>query len=209
VKDSPFPPLYAILDTQVARRPLPELAENLLKAGVRLIQYRDKQASSRELFETSAQLAEKIRRAQGIFIVNDRADIALAAKADGVHLGQDDLPVEMARTLLPPGKIIGISTHSIPQVEKANRSSADYIAFGPIAPTTSKANPEPVVGLAGLEEARKATHKPLIAIGGITIKQVQAVKESGADGIAVIHGLLAAADPGESARRFLAALGAL
>jgi thiamine-phosphate pyrophosphorylase len=207
VKVSAFPPLYAIVDAQAARRRILDLTEDLLEAGVRLIQYRDKRATSRELYEMSVQMAARIGRAQAIFILNDRADIALAADADGVHVGQDDLPVELARKILGPGKIIGISTHSIAQLEEADRSSADYIAFGPVAPTGTKANPEPVVGLAGVAEARKSTRKPLVAIGGITLEQAKLVKETGVESVAVIQALIGADDPGERARQFLEAFG--
>jgi thiamine-phosphate pyrophosphorylase len=207
VVDPPFPPLYAIIDPQVACRPILEVTEILLNAGVRLIQYRNKQASSRDLFEAGVQVAERLHRAGGIFIMNDRADVALAAGADGVHLGQDDLPVEMARTVLSRDKIVGVSTHSLSQVQRADQTSADYVAFGPIFATESKMNAEPVVGLAGLAQARKATRKPLVAIGGITLMQARAVKESGADSVAVIQGLIGAPDPGERARQFLEILG--
>jgi thiamine-phosphate pyrophosphorylase len=207
VVDPPFPPLYAIIDSQVACRPILEVTEILLNAGVRLIQYRNKQASSRDLLEAGVQVAERLHRAGGIFIMNDRADVALVAGADGVHLGQDDLPVEMARTVLSRNKIVGVSTHSLSQVQRADQTSADYVAFGPIFATESKMNAEPVVGLAGLAQARKATRKPLVAIGGITLMQARAVKESGADSVAVIQGLIGAPDPGERARQFLKILG--
>jgi thiamine-phosphate pyrophosphorylase len=207
VTDSLLPPLYAVLDAaRIGNRPLLEITEVLLQAGVGLIQYRDKQACSRDLFQAGTQIANRLRKRQGIFVMNDRADVTLAVGADGVHLGQDDLPVEKARMLLSRDKIIGISTHSIAQVEEADQSSADYIAFGPIFPTGSKANPDPVVGLDGLAQARKATRKPLVAIGGITVDRAKAVKESGADSIAVIQALIAAPDPGERARQFLEAI---
>jgi len=205
----PLPPLYAIIDAQIAFRPILEVTETLLEAGVRLIQYRNKQACSRELFEAGVQVAERVRRVGGIFIMNDRADVALALGADGVHLGQDDLPVEMARSVLSRDKIIGVSTHTLSQVQDADQSSADYIAFGPIFATGAKTNPEPVVGLAGLVQARKATRKPLVAIGGITLTQARAVKESGADSIAVIQALLGAPDPGQQARQFVQELSAI
>lgn len=205
----PLPPLYAILDpAQLKDRLLLDVMENLLQAGVRLIQYRDKQACSRDLFEISVQIARRVHAWRGVFIMNDRTDVALAAGADGVHLGQDDLPVEMARRLLPDGKIIGISTHSLAQVEEADRSSADYIAFGPVFPTRSKSRPDPLVGLDGLTQVRKLTRKPLVAIGGITIEQAKAVKEYGADSVAVIQALLGAPDAGQQARHFLEALSA-
>ncbi len=203
-----LPRFYAILDAEQAGERSPVvLCEALLGAGVRLIQYRDKQASSRELFETSRELAERVRRAGGIFIVNDRADVARAAGADGVHLGQEDLPVELARRVLEAGKCVGFSTHDLEQVAKADESSADYIAFGPIFSTQSKARPDPVVGLEGLRAARRATRKPLVAIGGITLEKAREVIEAGADSVAVIADLLRAPDIATRAREFLTILG--
>jgi thiamine-phosphate pyrophosphorylase len=144
-----------------------------------------------------------VREAGGIFIVNDRADVARAVDADGVHVGQDDLPVESARALVGPGKLIGYSTHVLEQVREADRSTADYVAFGPIFPTASKENPDAVVGLEGLGEARKATHKPLVAIGGITLENARTVIEAGADSVAVIRGLVGAPDIRTRAEEFL------
>jgi thiamine-phosphate pyrophosphorylase len=143
----------------------------------------------------------------GMFIVNDRADIARAVDADGVHVGQEDLPVECARSILGRGKWVGYSTHVLEQVKEADRSSADYIALGPIFPTASKENPDAVVGLDGLRAARQATRKPLVAIGGITIQNARAVMEAGADSVAVIRGLLSGPDLGKRAEEFLKVLG--
>lgn len=203
-----IPRFYAILDAaQIGGRPPAAICEILLAAGVRLIQYRYKRASSRQLYETSCQLSEQVRRAEGIFIVNDRADVARAVGADGVHLGQEDLPVELARRVLEPGKWVGYSTHGLAQVREAARSSADYIAFGPIFPTQSKEKPHPVVGLDGLRRARQATCKPLVAIGGITLENVRDVIGAGADSVAIIADLLKAPDVGQRAKEFLRALG--
>jgi thiamine-phosphate pyrophosphorylase len=203
-----LPRLYAIIDpAQGGGRSSVEVAAALLAAGVRLIQYRDKQASSRELYESAQQVAECVRQTGGTIIVNDRADVARAVDADGVHVGQDDLPVESARALLGPGKLVGYSTHVLEQVREADASSADYIAFGPIFPTTSKANPDRVVGLSGLREARKATRKPLVAIGGITLQTARAIIEAGADSIAVISALVGASDIRARAREFLKQVG--
>ena len=203
-----LPRLYAILDAaQTGDRSLTEVCEILLAAGVRLIQYRDKQASSLQLYEAGCQIAEQVRRAAGLFFVNDRADVARAVGADGVHLGQGDLPVELARRSLEPGKLVGCSTHDLAQVREADQSSADYIAFGPIFPTQSKAKPDAVVGLAGLREARQATRKPLVAIGGITLATAREVTGAGADSVAVIADLLKASDIGARAREFLRVLG--
>jgi thiamine-phosphate diphosphorylase len=206
--DFPFPRLYAIIDgPQTAGRSPAAIAEILLAAGIRLIQFRDKQASSRELFETSRQISQRVRQSKGIFIVNDRADVARAVDAGGVHVGQDDLPVELARRILGPGKWVGYSTHRLEQVREAERSSADYIAFGPIFPTESKEKPDPVVGLEGLREARQATRKLLVAIGGMTVQNVRAVIAAGADSVAMIRGLLEAPDIGKRAEEFLKVLG--
>jgi thiamine-phosphate pyrophosphorylase len=202
-----IPRLYAIVDPARAGGRLPAMvARELLSAGVRLIQFRDKHASSRQLYETCAELKELFRDSGCRLIVNDRADVARATDADGVHLGQDDLPVEMARRVLAPDRLIGCSTHSVGQVVEADRTTADYIAFGPIFPTASKANPDPVVGLEGLQEARRATGKPLVAIGGITMRNAHEVLVAGADSVAVLGDLMNAPDIRERAREFLSVL---
>jgi thiamine-phosphate pyrophosphorylase len=202
-----IPRLYAIIDpAQAGGRSSLEVAAALLGAGVRLIQLRDKHASTRQLYETSLQMAECVWGSKGVFIVNDRADVARAVNADGVHVGQDDLPVESARSILEPGKWVGFSTHVMAQVAEADRSSADYIAFGPVFATRSKEDPDPVVGLEGLREARKATRKPLVAIGGITVENARRAIEAGADSVAVIRDLLAAPDVGARAEKFLRVL---
>jgi len=202
-----IPRLYAIVDpARAGVRPAAAVARELLSAGVQLIQFRDKHASSRQLYETCAELKELLRDSGCGLIVNDRADVARATDADGVHLGQDDLPVEMARRVLAPDRLIGCSTHSVGQVLEADRSTADYIAFGPIFPTASKENPDPLVGLEGLREARQATRKPLVAIGGITLQNAREVLAAGADSVAVIGDLLNGPDIRGRAREFLGLL---
>ena len=199
-----FPRLYAIIDpAQAGGRSPVEVAATLIAAGVRIIQLRDKHASSRELYQAARTVAASVQSAGGTFILNDRADIALAAEADGVHVGQEDLPVDSARAVLGAGKIIGYSTHVLEQVRKADRTSADYIAFGPIFATASKANPDAVVGLEGLREARKTTRKPLVAIGGITLESAPSVIAAGADSVAVIRALVGAPDIRRRAEEFL------
>ena len=203
-----IPRLYAIIDPARAGGRLTAVAaRELLSAGVRLIQFRDKHASSRQLYETCVELRELLRDSGCSLIVNDRADVARAADAEGVHLGQGDLPVEMARRVLAPHQWIGCSTHSLDQVVEADRTTADYIAFGPIFPTASKENPDPVVGLEGLREARRATGKPLVAIGGINLRNAGEVFGAGADSVAVIGDLLNAPDIRERAQEFLSVLG--
>lgn len=137
------------------------------------------------------------------FIVNDRADIAAMVRASGVHVGQDDLPVEDARGICKAPQWVGVSTHNLNQFREAARSSADYIAVGPIFPTVTKLNPDPVVGLALLREARQLTQKPLVAIGGIHTGNAAAVFEAGADSVAVIGDIASASDPAGRVREFL------
>jgi len=208
-----IPRLYAIIDAVRLESLSPiEMAETLLDAGVRLIQYRYKNGSSRHVFQVSMQIANRLRAAGGVFIVNDRADLALIAGADGVHVGQEDLPVELARRVLEghgPGepsrpRLIGCSTHNLAQLKEAEDTSADYIAFGPVFATQSKAKPDPLVGLDGLREARSATRKPLVAIGGITLESAAAVIEAGADSVAIIGDLVKGT--AQRAREFLAIL---
>jgi thiamine-phosphate pyrophosphorylase len=202
-----IPRFYAIIDPARAGGRLPAaVARELLSAGVRLIQFRDKHASSRQLYEACAELKELLRDSGCSLIVNDRADVARAVDADGVHLGQDDLPVEMARRILAPDKTIGRSTHSVDQVIEADRSAADYIAYGPIFSTASKETPDPVVGLEGLRVARGATRKPLVAIGGITLQNASEVLTAGADSVAVIGDLFAGPDIRARAGAFLKVL---
>ena len=184
-----LPKLYAITDTELSNCSHVEIVERLLAGGARLIQLRDKEANAKDMFE-AAQACLKLTRAAGAtLIINDRVDIALAADADGVHLGQDDLTVAEARALLGPNKIIGVSTHSLAQVKAALLTSASYLAVGPIFPTTTKANPDPVVGLELLRQARRLTPLPLVGIGGITPETAPEVLLAGAQSVAVISAL--------------------
>ena len=213
-----LPRFYAIIGRfpEASGLPLDEIARMLTGAGVRLIQIRakpfgfapGKQAGSRELLDQTRQLLSLLPR-ESTLIVNDRADVAQLSGAAGVHLGQDDLPAAAARKLLGPEKIIGWSTHSAAQVEAANQLPADYLAFGPIFATATKPDTEPVVGLAGLREARKLTRKPLVAIGGITPANAAAVIEAGADSVAVIAGWLGAPDIPARLEEFRRTLGRL
>ncbi len=184
-----LPKLYAITDTELSNCSHVEIVERLLAGGARLIQVRDKEASAKDLFEATQACLKRTRAAGATLIVNDRTDVALAADADGVHLGQDDLTVAEARALLGPDKIIGVSTHSLAQFEAALLTSANYVAIGPVFPTATKANAEPVVGLELLRQARRLTSLPLVAIGGITLATAHSVLAAGADSVAVISAL--------------------
>jgi thiamine-phosphate pyrophosphorylase len=198
-----FPSLYAILDRGLLTAPAVELAGTLAEAGVELVQFRDKRAAG-QLYAEVKELVEALAPRSVRLIVNDRADIAAMAGAAGVHVGQSDLPVEEARTICGGSLWVGVSTHNLKQLREADATSADYIAVGPIFPTATKENPDPVVGIEFLREARQRTRKPLVAIGGITIESAADVFRAGADSVAVIRDLLSAPDPAARASEYLA-----
>ena len=201
-----LPRLYVILDAALLTVSETECAQKLAGAGVRLLQYRNKQASARELFESSKQLSSLLIP-QGVnFMVNDRADVAAAAGATGVHVGQDDLRADAARLIVGMEKLLGVSTHNLSQFKEAISTSADYVAVGPVFPTSTKANPDPVVGIELIRRIRPLTEKPIVAIGGITLDRVAEVTRAGADSVAVISDILLAPDPGQRARQYIQVL---
>jgi len=198
-----LPRLYVILDAALLTVPETECAKELAGAGVRLLQYRDKRATVRELFESSKRLSSLLIP-QGItFVVNDRADVALATEASGVHVGQEDLRAEAARSVIGTGKLLGVSTHNLDQFKHATATSADYVAIGPVFSTSTKANPDPVVGIELIRRVRPLTDKPIVAIGGITLERAAEVIQAGADSVAVISDILLAPDPGQRARQYI------
>lgn len=198
-----LPPLYVILDAALLPSDPIELTKKLLAAGARLFQYRNKTSSSRELLHASQALCMTVRQHGGIFLVNDRADISRLAGATGVHLGQDDLSVAAARNIVGADCLIGLSTHNLRQFAAAVESSADYIAVGPMFPTSGKQNPDPVVGVDLIRTARKLTTKPIVAIGGITLERAREVIDAGADCVAVISDILKARNPADRVRQYL------
>jgi thiamine-phosphate pyrophosphorylase len=201
-----LPRLYVILDATLLTVSAIECAQELAGAGVRLMQYRHKYAPAGEMLNVSKELASTLQP-QGItFIVNDRPDVAAMAHASGVHVGQDDLGLEATRSLVGD-KIIGISTHNLEQFEKAIESSADYIAVGPIFATSSKENPDPVVGTELIRRVRSLTDKPIVAIGGIKLENAAEVVAAGADSVAVISDILRAPDRRQRAKQYLDLLG--
>ena len=197
-----LPRLYVILDAALLAIPEKECARQLMDAGVRLLQYRNKGATSRQLLENVKRLSGELIPRGATFIVNDRSDVAALAGASGVHVGQEDLSVEDARAVVGRKALVGVSTHNRAQFEQAAGSSADYIAVGPIFSTSSKAKPDPVVGTEFLREVRPLTDKPIVAIGGITLERAREVVRAGADSLAVISDILRAPDPGQRARQF-------
>jgi thiamine-phosphate pyrophosphorylase len=202
-----LPRLYVVLDAALLTVPETECAQELADAGVRLLQYRNKLAPARELFFSSQKLASLLSPLGVSFVVNDRADVAALAGADGVHVGQEDLGVEEARHVMGPERLVGLSTHDLEQFHQAAASSADYIAVGPVFSTATKANPNPVVGTEFLRKIRLLTDKPIVAIGGITLERAAAIIDAGADSVAVISDILRAPDPGTRARQYIELLG--
>ena len=184
-----------ILDPSVCPgRSLDNILKEAAGAGAKLFQYRNKLASMKEAYAEAVPL-RKIAAELGVtFIVNDRCDLALAVDADGVHLGQGDLPYRGARTVMGTDKLIGLSTHNPDQVQEADRLKPDYIGFGPIFKPGSKQDHDPVVGIQGLKEIRRLTSLPIFAIGGLTVENVADAIKAGADGVAVISAIVAVPD---------------
>lgn len=186
-----LPKIYAITDTGISGLSHLAQVERLVRGGARLIQLREKYATSRNFYDEAEKVIKFARDRTLKIIINDRVDIALALKADGVHLGQDDLPPEYARSILGPEAIIGFSTHSLAQAQAAIKLQIDYIAIGPIFETSTKENPDAIVGLEGLREVRNLIGSfPAVAIGGITEDNLKAVFDAGADSAALIGGIL-------------------
>ena len=201
-----LPRLYPIVDASCFREyaALFAAAEELAAAGCTLLQYRDKSGNARQMLYEARELRARLGPSVKL-IMNDRADLCLAAAFDGLHIGQDDLSPESARRIIGPDRRLGVSTHNPEQLAEADKTSADYLAIGPVFATASKANPDRVVGLEGLRRARELTCKPLVAIGGITRANARSVIDAGADSVAVISDLLR--DPRKSAEEFLKVLG--
>jgi thiamine-phosphate pyrophosphorylase len=182
-----LPRLFAIVDMQRSADPV-AFAQELFAAGVRLLQLRDKETRPRVTLSIAREI-KRIAPRDAVLIMNDRADLCLAAGFAGVHVGQEDLSAEATRRVCPQPLLVGISTHNLEQLREADASPADYIAFGPVFGTTSKANPDPTVGLELLRAARKLTQKRLVGIGGISRVNCRSVIEAGADSVAVISDL--------------------
>jgi len=197
----PLPRLYAILDSShfPDTEALCRSASELAAGGVTLLQYRNKTGNARQMLEQARDLKGRLGNSSKL-IMNDRADLCLAAEFDGVHVGQDDLSPEGARKVIGNSLWLGVSTHTPGQLAEADRTTANYLAIGPVFATGSKANPDPVIGLEGLRQVRGLTRKPLVAIGGITRANCREVIEAGADAVAVISDLLL--EPRKSAEEF-------
>jgi thiamine-phosphate pyrophosphorylase len=205
------PTLYLVTDPELARgRALTDVVAAAVRGGVTLVQLRDKQADGRPLLET-AQALKALLDPHGVpLIVNDRVDVAHATGAAGCHVGQTDLPAEAARAILGPDAIIGVSIDAVAQARTIDPALVDYVAYGPFAATATKANAGSPVGAEGLAAVHKQTTTlPLIAIGGIDPRNVAEAVRAGADGIAVVSAIMAAADPEAASRELRGAIDAV
>jgi len=190
-----LPKIYPITDARIAKLTHAEQVQKLIEGGAEIIQLRDKYASPKDFYNYAKDALEIARKQSVKIIINDRVDIALALAADGVHLGQDDLPPEQARKILGERTIIGFSTHNLRQAVRATKLPIDYLAIGPVYVTRTKENPEKIVGIETVRKVREAIGDfPLVAIGGITSENFRAVLEAGADSVAVVGDLLSNAD---------------
>jgi len=201
---NPLPRLYAIADSSFSS-PV-HAAQALFDAGVRLIQVRNKTSSSRQLLDQVERIIQ-LAPSDAAVIVNDRPDIARLAQAAGVHLGQTDMPAGAARLVLGEGQLLGLSTHKLEQALEADKLPVDYIAVGPVFPTSTKLNPDPVLGIKGLAEICGVVHKPVVAIGGIRLENAAEVFQAGAKSIAVIRDLLSSTDIKGRALEWIRAVG--
>ena len=195
-----LPNIYPITDTQISGISHTEQVSRLIAGGAKIIQLREKNAEPIDWYDDALSVAKLCREKGVTLIVNDRVDVALAIKADGVHLGQTDLPPDAARRMLGHSAIIGFSTHTAEQVREAVNFPIDYIAFGPVFPTTTKTDPDIIVGLEMLRQVRQlAGDFPLVAIGGISFENAASVFDAGADSLAMIGALVA--DPSQIEER--------
>ncbi len=203
---NPWPRLYGILDPSLFPEAelLFQAAEELVAGGVTLLQYRNKSGNAREMLQQSRELRRRLGGSVKL-IMDDRADLCVAAGLDGVHVGQDDLSPAGAREVVGKTLLLGVSTHDPKQIREADQTPADYLAIGPVFATASKVNPDPVIGLEGVRAARALTRKPLVAIGGINRANCRAVIDAGADSVAVISDLVR--EPRKSAEDFSRILG--
>ena len=192
-----------VLQTRFSHTELTKLA---IRGGADTMQFRQKSGSTREMIECATQMRQLCADHEVVFIVNDRVDVAIASRADGVHLGQDDFPIPLARKLLGEGRIIGGSAATMEEARKCLSDGADYVGFGPVYPTRSKDDAGPVSGISILKEVVEAISLPIIAIGGVSAENVPEVMQAGAHGIAVISAVCCQEDPEEATRALYQAL---
>lgn len=194
--------LYLITDSTLTKSSVINDVELAIKAGVKIIQYREKDKPAREMFEETMKI-KRICNGHAIFIINDRIDLTMAVDADGVHLGQDDIPCIYARKLLGNDKIIGITVHNIEEAIKAEREGADYLGVSPIFATKTKKDARSPLGIEVIEKIKKVVSIPVIAVGGITLDNIISVLKAGADGIGAVSAIVSSDNVEEECRKFI------
>jgi thiamine-phosphate pyrophosphorylase len=193
--------VYLVTDTQLAAdRPLGLIVAAAIRGGAKIIQYRDKGASTRKMVETARSLSSLCHDMGACFLINDRLDVALAVDADGVHIGQDDMPVGAARKLLGSGRLIGVTVHNLDELRAAEEENVNYLSVAPVFATSTKPDHQLPLGLEGLKALAAISRKPLVAIGGISHSNAAEVILSGAHGICVVSSIITAADPEKATR---------
>lgn len=196
--------LCLVTDRGLARgRPLVEIVMQAVAGGATMVQLRDKATTTRAFIEEARALKSRLAPHGVPLIVNDRADVAAAVGADGVHVGQTDLPVHAVRALIGPDKLIGLSITDAEQIARPDASAADYLGIGPVHAQKTKADASTPLGLGGFAKLRRMTTKPVLAIGGVKAEDVAMLAEEGATGVAVVSAIMAAADPEGAARAFI------
>lgn len=200
--------VYLVTDNrQLGERSLEEVVRASIRGGAGVVQYRDKQSSTRVMVEKAARLRAFCRQAGVCFLINDRIDVALAVEADGVHLGQDDMPLVLARKILGPDRCIGVTVHNLEELKQAEAAGADYLSAAPVFATTTKPDHQQPLGFEGVKRLALAAQKPLVAIGGIDPTNAAGVISSGARGVCVVSAVMAAVDPEQATRALYAVVG--
>lgn len=201
--------LCLVTDRGLARgRSLIDIALAAVAGGATMAQLREKTLPTRAFIEEARALKDRLAPLGVPLVINDRADVALAIDADGLHVGQDDMPYAMARALMGPDRIVGLSITALDQLDAEDARAADYLGVGPIFAQATKADAAPPLGLSGLAAARRLTARPLMAIGGVAADNACALRDAGADGLAVVSAIVAADDPRAATREIAAAFGA-
>jgi thiamine-phosphate pyrophosphorylase len=194
--------LYLVTDAELGRgRSQGQIVEAAVRGGVSMVQYRQKNATTRRMIAEALELCQLCRIYGVPFIINDRLDVALAVDADGLHVGQDDLPAALARRLLGPGKLLGVSVENPDQARLALQDGADYVGASPIFATPTKPDAPPPMGLRGLQELARSTTLPIVAIGGLNASNAASVLHAGAAGLAVVSAIVSAEDVEQAARQ--------
>jgi thiamine-phosphate pyrophosphorylase len=193
--------VYLVTDSQLLKeRSLAGVVEAAIRGGAKLIQYREKDLDTRHMVESAGLLCRMCRRLGAVFLINDRLDVALAVDADGVHLGQNDMPVALARTLLGPHKLLGVSVQDADAMDEAENQGADYLSFSPVFATPTKPDHEEPLGLERVRELARRTRLPTVAIGGINRTNLADVIRAGVRGVCVVSAVIGASDPEQATR---------